>query len=265
MAETSPAMTAAVLDRPGSGAVEERLARAFRYDAGPAGAFQPHAIAVETPIEIAYGGQPFAVMMGTPADFEDFAAGFSLTEGIIERFDEIRAIEARADEEAARIDVALSGERLRAHLARRRAIAGRTGCGVCGIEDLDHLPKARARRGACRPPSPAAVGAAVAGAGRASAAQRADPRRSCRRMVRRATATSVLRARMSAGTTRSTNASARCCASGFAPERGFFLVTSRCSFEMVDKGGGVWARRRWSRSPRRPRWRCAPPKASASP
>ena len=98
-------------------------------------------------------------MMGTPADLEDFAAGFSLTEGIVERFEEIRAIEARVDDEAARVDVALTGERLRVHLARRRAIAGRTGCGVCGVEDLDHLPKARRRARPARPPSPAAVGA----------------------------------------------------------------------------------------------------------
>ncbi len=138
-----------------------RLARTFRYDTGASGAPLTRAVAVETPIEIAYGGQPFAVMMGTPADLEDFAAGFSLTEAIIERFEEIRGIEARVEAAAARVDVALTGDRLRIHLARRRAIAGRTGCGVCGVEDLDHLPKARPRS-ASQSPSPAAVGRAVA-------------------------------------------------------------------------------------------------------
>ena len=54
---------------------------------------------METPIEIAFGGAPFAVMMATPGDLEDFAVGFALTEGIIEAIEDIRAIEAAIDED----------------------------------------------------------------------------------------------------------------------------------------------------------------------
>jgi len=145
-----------------SAASVSRLARAFHYDLGPAGPAFAQAVAVEAPIEISYGGQPLAVMMGTPADLEDFAAGFSLTEGIVEQYEEIRAIEVRVDDDAARVEVALSGDRLRAHLARRRSLAGRTGCGVCGIEDLGHLPQARALGQHRREIDPRAIGAAVA-------------------------------------------------------------------------------------------------------
>ena len=98
-------------------------------------------------------------MMATPADLEDFAYGFSFTEGVIAHRDEIRGVEVRLDADAARIDVALAGERMHALLARRRAMPGRTGCGVCGIEDLAHLPRARrvsgrSRRRAAAPSAP---------------------------------------------------------------------------------------------------------------
>jgi FdhD protein len=217
----------------------DRLARAFRYDQGPTGPVRPHAVAVETPIEIAYGGQPFAVMMGTPADLEDFAAGFSLTEGIVAGLDEIRAIEARADADAARVNVALTGDRMRSHLARRRAIAGRTGCGVCGVEDLDHLPKPRPRLAGAAP-SPAAIGAAVA------ALPAHQPLNALTHAVHAAAwfdAAGALHAvREDVGRH---NALDKCIGAllrqGVAPEGGFFLVTSRCSFEMVAKAAAYGA------------------------
>lgn len=217
----------------------QRLARAYRYNEGPSGAAHAHAVAVETPIEIAYGGQPFAVMMGTPADLEDFAVGFSLTEGIVERIEEIRAIEAYADTETARVNVALTGERLRAHLARRRAIAGRTGCGVCGIEDLEHLPQAKPRR-ASPAPSPQAIGAAVA----ALAAH--QPLNALTHAVHAAAWRhadgDILTVREDVGRH---NALDKCIGAllrqGVAPEGGFFLVTSRCSYEMVVKAAAFGA------------------------
>ena len=218
-----------------------RLARAFRYDVGPSGPSLARAVAVETPIEIAYGGQAFAVMMGTPTDLEDFAAGFSLTEGIIERFEEIRAIEARLEDAAARVDVALTGDRLRVHLARRRAIAGRTGCGVCGVEDLEHLPKARRRTDPSEPPSPAAVGRAIA------ALDAHQPLNALTRAVHGAAwcdaSGEILFAREDVGRH---NALDKCIGAllrdGVDPEAGFLVVTSRCSYEMVAKAAAFGAR-----------------------
>ena len=216
-----------------------QAARFVRYGAGQSTQTSLRAVAVEAPIEIAYGGQPFAVMMGTPADLEDFGVGFSLTEGIVAGFADIRAIEATMGPDAARIDVALTGERLHAHLARRRAIAGRTGCGICGIEDLDHLPKARAG-GVARAPAPAAVGRAVA------ALEGLQPLNALTRAVHGAAWVSedgaIALVREDVGRH---NALDKCVGAllraGASPEGGFFLVTSRCSYEMVTKAAAFGA------------------------
>jgi FdhD protein len=215
------------------------FARGYNYRLGASDESSPRAVAVELPIEIAYGGQPFAVMMGTPADLEDFATGFSLTEGIVERFADIRAVEPRADELSARIDVVLTGDRLHAHLARRRAIAGRTGCGICGIEDLAHLPRPR-QGGLARAPAPWAVGRAV------EALEALQPLNALTRAVHGAAWVgedgTIALVREDVGRH---NALDKCVGAllraGVSPEGGFFLVTSRCSYAMVTKAAAFGA------------------------
>lgn len=97
------------------------------------------ALAVETPVELVFGTIPYAVMMVTPDDLEDFVTGFALTEGVIERAGDIRAIKLETHPKGLRALIDLVPEKLSAHLSRKRAITGRTGCGVCGIEDLATL------------------------------------------------------------------------------------------------------------------------------
>src|SRR5579871_6976564 len=115
----------------GEGAIEVPV-RAYSYDAGAGGPEFMRAVAVEAPIQIVIGGAPFAVMMATPRDLEDFAAGFVLTEQIAESVADIRGIEVQAVEDGWKLKIALTSERLQAHLARGRAMSGRTGCGLCG-------------------------------------------------------------------------------------------------------------------------------------
>jgi FdhD protein len=91
----------------------------------------------EVPIAFSYGGSTHAVMMGTPADLEDFAIGFSLTEGIIGRRDEISAIEVVENEQGIDVQVSLLDEAALALTARRRSMAGPVGCGLCGIESIE--------------------------------------------------------------------------------------------------------------------------------
>ena len=104
-------------------------------------------IATEVPVRLTYGGMPYAVMMATPADLEDFAYGFSLTEGIIRQADEIRAVEVESRVGHIELRISLAAAQFQAHLARRRQMTGRTACGICGIEQVEDLTLARAQDG----------------------------------------------------------------------------------------------------------------------
>lgn len=91
----------------------------------------------ETPIAFSYAGSTHAVMMATPADLEDFAVGFSLTEGVISDPDEIEAIEILAEDKGIDVQVRLGDVQNDALTARRRHMAGPVGCGLCGIESIE--------------------------------------------------------------------------------------------------------------------------------
>src|SRR4051794_17555478 len=97
----------------------------------------------EEPVGLIYGGVPFAVMMVTPSCLEDFAYGFSLTEGVIADRHDIRDIRIERVENGLECSITVAPDRLHRHLARRRALSGRTGCGLCGIDDLASLHRAK--------------------------------------------------------------------------------------------------------------------------
>ena len=91
----------------------------------------------EVPIAFSYGGSTHAVMMGTPADLEDFAVGFSLTEGIIATPAEIEAITVLDEGRGLDVQVTLAEDKEDQLRLRRRHMAGPVGCGLCGIESID--------------------------------------------------------------------------------------------------------------------------------
>lgn len=91
----------------------------------------------ETPIALSYAGTTHAVMMASPADFEDFALGFSLTEGIISSPNEIEAIEVEDHGAGIDIQIRLKDVANTRFAARRRRLAGPVGCGLCGIESIE--------------------------------------------------------------------------------------------------------------------------------
>ncbi len=91
----------------------------------------------EMPIAFSYGGSTQAVMMGTPADLEDFAVGFSLTEGIIASMAEIEEITVVDEGRGLDVQVRLAEDKEDALRARRRHMAGPVGCGLCGIESIE--------------------------------------------------------------------------------------------------------------------------------
>jgi FdhD protein len=90
----------------------------------------------ETPVAISYDASTYAVMMATPLDLEDFAIGFSLTEGVIETPAEAGEVEVVASALGLEARMWLKPERRTRLAARRRHMAGPTGCGLCGIDSL---------------------------------------------------------------------------------------------------------------------------------
>src|SRR4029453_12517378 len=91
----------------------------------------------ETPVAFSYAGTTHAVMMASPADFEDFALGFSLTEGIVSQPEEIEAIEVEDLGAGIDIQIRLKDKANTRFEARRRRLAGPVGCGLCGIESIE--------------------------------------------------------------------------------------------------------------------------------
>lgn len=92
---------------------------------------------VEVPVALVYDGTTQAVMMASPANLEDFAVGFSLSEGIVETADEIEQIEVVEHDHGIELRMWLAKDSGLALAARRRRIVGPTGCGLCGVESLD--------------------------------------------------------------------------------------------------------------------------------
>ncbi|PSJ48168.1 formate dehydrogenase accessory sulfurtransferase FdhD [Zobellella endophytica] len=93
-------------------------------------------VAEEVPVALVYNGISHAVMMASPLDLEDFALGFSLTEGIVERPGQVYGVEVKADPRGLRLEIELAAECFFRLKARRRSLSGRTGCGLCGTESL---------------------------------------------------------------------------------------------------------------------------------
>lgn len=191
-------------------------------------------VAVEAPVSIVYGTLPYAVMMATPSDLEDFVTGFSLTEGIIREAGEIRSLSVTPRSEGIVVTVELAPGRFREHLARRRNLSGRTSCGLCGVEELADLPLAEMPAGRQAPVRASAIARALGGL---------DRHQPLNRLTRSVHAAAwcdlrgeILSAREDVGRHNALDKliGARLRAGQDAAD-GFVLVTSRASFEMIEK------------------------------
>ncbi|SEL87219.1 FdhD protein [Pseudoxanthomonas sp. GM95] len=195
-------------------------------------------IAEEVPVAFVYNDAPFAVMMATPGDLEDFAQGFALSEGIVESLDDAQVTSVEHLLEGVEIRVRIPVEREQVLQQRRRSMSGRSGCGVCGSELLE---------AALRSPAPVGEGIAVT----STALQRAlRELRSLQPLNARTGATHaagwaladgrVVLVREDVGRHNALDkligAMHR---AGHAPQAGFLVVTSRASYEMAMKAASA--------------------------
>jgi FdhD protein len=100
------------------------------------------ALPEEVPVAMVFGGSTLAVMMASPADIEDFAIGFALSEGVVTDPAEIAEFEVADHPDGIEARFWLAPDRDAALAARRRLLAGPVGCGLCGIDSLEQAARA---------------------------------------------------------------------------------------------------------------------------
>ncbi|HEY6979620.1 formate dehydrogenase accessory sulfurtransferase FdhD [Reyranella sp.] len=197
-------------------------------------------VAEEVAVALVYNGVSHAVMMATPGDLEDLARGFSLTEGIVDKPADIYDIEVEPAGRGIEVRIEIASARLAALRARRRNLGGRTGCGLCGIESLDAalrtVPPVRAPGAVSR----AAIARAMAAL---PPAQRLNRENGATHAAAWAASDGALVAvREDVGRHNALDKLAGALAkSGEAKPGGFVVVTSRCSYEMVQKAAAIGA------------------------
>ncbi|MDE2335023.1 MAG: formate dehydrogenase accessory sulfurtransferase FdhD [Rhodospirillales bacterium] len=197
-------------------------------------------LAEETAIALTYQRATHAVMLASPADLEDFAIGFSLTEGIVTRAEDIESLEIVEQDRGIELRMWVADAAAEALTRRRRRLAGATGCGLCGVESLDAAlaPVRRVEQGA---------GLRLDDLARAVASlPSAQPMNDATHAVHAAafwrTGAGLVAVREDVGRHNALDKLAGALArAGERPSGGAILLTSRVSVEMVQKAAMIGA------------------------
>ncbi len=189
---------------------------------------------VEMPIAVEYNGIGYAVMMATPVDLEDFAIGFSLSERIVAAADDVQAIHAHETPQGIVLRITIAQDRMEPMLERVRVRVSESSCGLCGLENLEQVARPLPPIKAPIDVAPAAIFAALdalydhqplskaTGGAHAAAFCAPDGKILCvREDVGRHCALDKLIGALAT--------------SGTSPATGFVLLSSRCSYELVEK------------------------------
>jgi len=194
----------------------------------------------ETPVAFTYDGGSYAVMMATPQNLEDFAFGFSFTEGLISSPADIRQLDIVEHDAGIELRMWLIDPRAAALSERRRHLAGPTGCGLCGIESLGE---------AVRPPARVREGRSFAAADIMQALEALPPRQHLNRQTRAVHAAAfwqpgrgLFAVREDVGRHNALDKLAGALLRAGVPgNAGMVLLTSRVSVEMVQKAAAIGA------------------------
>lgn len=214
------------------GATTVAAVEALRPDGSATEASRP--LAIEAPVAIEYNGIGYAVMMATPADLADFAMGFSLSERLIEAPGDILGIDVVEVASGCLLRIQLAADRIEPVIERARRRVTESSCGLCGLENLEQvmrpLPPITARSTATSAAIFAALAAldgrqplnAATGAAHAAAFCNDDG--------------AVVLVREDVGRHNALDKLIGALATaGVDPATGFFLLTARCSYELVEK------------------------------
>jgi FdhD protein len=195
-------------------------------------------VADETPIALHFNGIPHVVMLATPADVEDLAVGFSVTEGIVARMEEIQSVEAVRERDGFDVHTRIGGERMTELMSRRRNLVSRSGCGLCGAETMAQAMKS---------PTPVGTGIRIDVTELHAMLADLQPRQTLN--VQTGGVHAAAWVRPGAGIQQLREDVGRHNAldkvigallrSGIDPASGYLLITSRGSYEMVQKAAAV--------------------------
>ncbi|MFO7190475.1 MAG: formate dehydrogenase accessory sulfurtransferase FdhD [Pseudomonadota bacterium] len=195
-------------------------------------------VAAETAVAFVYNGTPHAVMMASPSDLEEFGVGFTVTERIVARREEIRSVRARELPEGIELAIEIDPERHRELDRRQRALTGRVGCGLCGQQSLAQAIRKPERVARGLRVSHGAVHAAVAELPRWQAVNRVTGALHAAAWV--GPEGEVLAVREDVGRHNAFDKLIGCLLNDRADlDKGFALITSRASHEMVQKAASV--------------------------
>lgn len=191
-------------------------------------------VAEEVPIALVYNGRPYVVVMGTPSDLEDLAVGFSRTEGVVDESSQITHVDVVRASHGIELQIQIPAANARRLEDRARALVARTGCGLCGVETINdamRVPLALTSRFVTTAEALWRAGAALSQeqtlnnetntVHAAGWAETDGSLRVVREDVGRHNALDKLLGSL--------------VRSGIAPGDGFVIVTSRASYEMVQK------------------------------
>ena len=188
----------------------------------------------EVPVAIQLNSTPYAVMMATPADLEDFGTGFALSEGLVKHHTHVSNVLVLASGEGFTVDIAVPEAELVRERMVSRSLEGRVGCGLCGIAEMEDA--IRMPMGKLDTPAPTVPAIEHAFA----ALPRHQPMNAVNRTVHAAAwcdaAGNILLAREDVGRHNALDKLIGAMARGnVQPTDGFALMSSRCSFELVQK------------------------------